>query len=394
MENAERASYRSQEIVSPLAAVRPTDDNQKREWCESLREQMAMKETVIACLALFAVLASTVVADDEVAPKKKLQPVSEAQAAELGKWVQALTSDDFKTRVDAARQLVASGVAAVEPVAEAADGDDLERTTRCLVVLKKLLKSSTPGVTLAARQALVRLSKSVRRSVAVRAAAALPRPTTTGSRKGARQRVGRPAVVGNATRISVRTINGKRTIEVKTGTRKVLIEDAGGKQITVRVTDLVNGKPLTTEYKGADAAELKKKHPEGHKLYEKYTKNNRIIIRQGFPFGKVRPNFPGFPRQMVRPVNPNVRNQVGLARKRIDVAVSRLKELAGKPTVTPAELQGVLKELAAAQQALQRAIGPVVPRKPVPPKRPAPKKKTKKKDVVTQVGCDARRRIA
>lgn len=354
-----------------------------------------MKETIIACLALFAVLTSTVLADDEVAPKKKPKPISAAQAAQLGKWVQALTSDDFKTRVDAARQLMASGVAAVEPVAAAADGDDLERTTRCLVVLKKMLKSSTPEVTLVARQALVRLSKSVRRSVAVRAAAALPQPTTTGGRNAARQRVGRPAVVGNATRISVRTVNGKRTIEVKTGTRKVLIDDAGGKQITVRVTDLVNGKPVTTEYKGADAAELKKKHPEGHKLYEKYTKNNRIIIRQGIPFGKVRPKFPGFPRQLVRPVNPNVRNQVGLARKRIDVAVSRLKKLAGKPTVTPAELQGVLKELAAAQQALQRAVGPVAPRKPVPRKRPAPKKKTKKKkDVVTQVGCDARRRLA
>lgn len=346
-----------------------------------------MKQLVLVSLALFVVVVSAVVADDEVSPKKKPQVVKGPAAAQLEKWVQALTSDDFKTRVEASRKLLESGVAAVAVVASAADGDDLERTTRCLAVLKKMVRSQMPGMGTAARQALVQLSKSDRQSVAVRAAAALPRPTA-GARNRANPRAGRPAVVGNATRISVRTVNGKRTIEMTTGTRKVKIEDTGGKQITVRVTDTVKGKPVTTEYKAADVEELKKKHPEGHKLYEKYGKNNRIRIRRGFPGGRVPPNFPGFPQRLIRPVNPSVRGQVSLARKRIDAAVTRLKQLTGQPAVTPAELQDVLKELSAAQQALQKAVSPVTPRKPAAPrKRPAPKKKTKKKDVVTRVGA-------
>ena len=44
---------------------------------------------------------------------------------------------------------------------------------------------------------------------------------------------------------------------------------------------MVNGKPVTTEYKCADAAELKKKHPEAYKLYQQYSQGaaGKIQIR-------------------------------------------------------------------------------------------------------------------
>ncbi|MFP6701990.1 MAG: hypothetical protein VB861_09620, partial [Planctomycetaceae bacterium] len=58
-------------------------------------------------------------------------------AAAVEAWIGQLTSRDFQARRQASKRLVALGRPAIEAVAKAADGADLERTTRCIALLKQ-----------------------------------------------------------------------------------------------------------------------------------------------------------------------------------------------------------------------------------------------------------------
>ena len=77
-------------------------------------------------------------------------------------------------------------------------------------------------------------------------------------------------------RVHIKVVNGDRTIEVQNGDEKIEIRDKNGKEIELKHTRPVDGKEKTDEYKGADLDDLKKKHPEAAKLYEKYAPGNGI----------------------------------------------------------------------------------------------------------------------
>ena len=64
--------------------------------------------------------------------------------------------------------------------------------------------------------------------------------------------------------------DGKRKINVQNGDEKVEINDENGRDIQLKHTRPVDGKAKTDEYKAADLDDLKKKHPEAAKLYEKH----------------------------------------------------------------------------------------------------------------------------
>ena len=77
-------------------------------------------------------------------------------------------------------------------------------------------------------------------------------------------------------RVQIRIINGDRTIEVQTGDEKIEIRDKNGKEIELKHTRPVDGKAKTDEYKAADLDDLKQKHPDAAKLYEKYAPGNGL----------------------------------------------------------------------------------------------------------------------
>lgn len=120
---------------------------------------------------------------------------------------------------------------------------------------------------------------------------------------------------GQSVKISV--TNNKRHIESQNGDEKVEITDTAGKEIELKHTRTVDGKSKTDEYKAADLDELKKKHPEAAKLYEKHAANNlnfggaggaiQLQVRGGAvpggPFQIEAPNFqsPGSPNQPTGP---------------------------------------------------------------------------------------------
>ena len=308
------------------------------------------------------------------------EPVSKkadtpATAEQIAGWVTQLTSRDFRARRLASRQLVAAGKSAIGQVAKAADGNDLERTTRCLAVLKQLQSSDDAATKAAAGAALKRLATSRNATVARRAEAALPKPDPKapvgGNRPGGLRILGLRAA--NANRVSVRVINGQRTIEAKEGTRKVLIIDSDGKDIRMTISRKVNGKLEVREVKAATPEALKKADPEAHKLYLQYTAKNgfRIQIRQG---GQVLP-LRGGRRVLPLPRFSPWHQQVESARNQVDAAVAKLQKLAAKPQATPEELREVLKQLVVAQKTLSLLLA--VPGKPASPSkaRPVPKAK-------------------
>ena len=77
-------------------------------------------------------------------------------------------------------------------------------------------------------------------------------------------------------RVQIKMVNGDRTIEVQIGDEKIEIRDKNGKEIELKHTRPVDGKAKTDEYKAADLDDLKRKHPEAAKLYEKYAPGNGI----------------------------------------------------------------------------------------------------------------------
>ena len=342
---------------------------------------------------LFIVLPAVATADDKpVPPVKASSP--KVSAKQVDEWIGQLSSRDFKVRQQASQNLVAAGRDAIVPVARAADTADLDLCARCIAVLKKLHVPNNPkadaATTAAAEAALTKLTRSKRRSVAQRAAAALPQPDLPRPvRRGGVIQLNVANIGRNAFRMSVRTVNGQRQIqvsEVVEEKRKVEITDTKGKNITVTVTEMVKGKKDTAVYKAADEAALKKKHPEMHKLYRKYTAAKPVrgpIQIRGARFGP-----PLAPRQVPGPRLLNVWLQD--ARKRIMAGTLKLNKLAAQPSAKPEELKAVLEDLRAAQQQLDRALRSVGPqrfgarklrktgkkpgsKKPVP-KKPVPNK--------------------
>ncbi|MEK6260690.1 MAG: hypothetical protein AABP62_18985 [Planctomycetota bacterium] len=76
--------------------------------------------------------------------------------------------------------------------------------------------------------------------------------------------------------VRIKVVNGDRTIEAQDGDEKVEIRDKNGKEIELKHTRPVDGKAKTDEYKAADLDDLKTKHPEAAKLYQKYAPGNGI----------------------------------------------------------------------------------------------------------------------
>ena len=113
--------------------------------------------------------------------------------------------------------------------------------------------------------------------------------------------------------MKVSVINGKRQVEVQNGDEKIEINDVNGKDIQLKHTRQVDGKAKTDEYKAADLDELKKKHPEAAKLYEKHGGPNlvggvagaiQLQVRAGVPGAPLQLQIPGFQPELV-PAQPN-----------------------------------------------------------------------------------------
>jgi hypothetical protein len=308
-----------------------------------------------------------------------------ATATDVAGWVRDLESNKFPTRRTAMRMLLKAGSQAVAPVAAAADTDELELASRCISILKTLYQSENAVAKGAAEEALKRLSKSERASVAQRATDAVKKPAQAvpNFRAGGVQirvqlapgggiQIARAAGL-NGRNVSIRqtTRNGNRETDVEIDGKKIRITDSKGQNIVVKVSEKVGGKAKNSEYKAKDLAELKKKHPEAAKLYEQYAtgQNNigagifqgRIKIIGGavpvLPLPIRAIPFPGGnPAQRIA-----AQKQIAVAQQRLNQAATKLKELAAKGNTKPddlkklgTEIESAIQQLKAAQKQLAR----------------------------------------
>lgn len=292
---------------------------------------------------------------------------SPADVERLRTLVSDLDSPDFDVRREATARLIEAGADAVPHVADAAETDDLERATRSLDILKRLYQSDDPQTKAAAQKALETLAKSERRSVAQRAAAATAKPEPVPQFGG---------VVGNiqiqvqgiqvaraagGMRMQVRNVNGKREIKVEQNGQKVAITDTNGKDITVKVVETADGKEKTSEYRGDDLDDLRKKHPEGAKIYEKYGANrNGIGVIRGVGAGiQIQAAPVPVPVLPVQPALPNpARKPEGVGGKpnvdeHLRESIKRLESLAEQNPAQADELRRVARELEKTRLRLQ-----------------------------------------
>ncbi len=229
-------------------------------WNRSIWRSMAA-----VCAAVL--LAATAVAAEEPASAEAPSP------AEIATLVEQLDADSFAERQAATDKLGEIGKPAVAALGQAALGDSLEVIVRAIDILKDLMDSDDTVTQEAARAALERVSESDRAAAARRAADALKedeakRNAAANQFRGRIQIAG--AAINGARKISVRTVNGVKTIEAEEADQKIKITDDPKAGIKMEVTSKKDGKDVTEKYEAKNAEELKKKHLEAYKIYAKY----------------------------------------------------------------------------------------------------------------------------
>jgi hypothetical protein len=233
---------------------------------------------------------------------------------EIAQWVRQLDADEFSVREAAQAKLAAaagnprSGSAAIAELAKAAVGDSLEVTVRAIDVLKKFYQSSDQATRDAAKEALQKMAKSDRPAASRRAEQILkpaPKPGQDPNMGGiffggggmgiVQGNIQVVAVAGAGTKkVSVKTVNGVKDIDVEENGKTVKIHDDPQQGIKIEATSKKDGKDVTEKYEAKDADELKKKHPEGYKLYEQYGKNQagQVQIQLGVGNLQIGPAVP------------------------------------------------------------------------------------------------------
>lgn len=205
--------------------------------------------------------------------------------------VKQLEAQNFLDREKASSKLQEMGKSAVPALKTAAGEGALETKVRAIGILKKLMESTDKPTGEAAKSALEELAKSEDQATARRANAALlpkPQPPQANVRvlplAAPRIQIGGNVMIQNgAQRITVRTVNGVKTIEVTEGQREVKITEdpKNNNGITVEITEQKNGKKTTEKFQAKDADELKKKHPKAYEDYKKYSQQNPVRLRFG-----------------------------------------------------------------------------------------------------------------
>jgi hypothetical protein len=161
-------------------------------------------------------------------------------------------------------------------------------------------------------------------------------------------------------RIQANNVNQNRTVDVnENGKRTHITEDANG--IEVKVTESAGGKEKTDTFKAKDADELKKKFPEAHKLYEKYTNGGAIgnlqIQAQAMPIqiGVAGPPQIVLPQGFGPQPAPNAEAQrhIAEAQKRLAEATDHLRKNAGAPGGE--DFRRALDQIDEARKALDEA---------------------------------------
>lgn len=269
---------------------------------------MFRRSTVLTLLLAASFADADCCASEQVATEGGTKAGNKTASAEqVSGWIRQLDSPRFAERTEATRQLEEAGQVAFPALAEAALGDSREVTLRAIEILKKHLQEGDEATKAAAKECLQKIASSDHLSSARRAQEALhppkPPPAIPNIQLGpllpnlpiGQQQVQLQIQVnafgGNQTR-RVQIKNGVKQTEISENDLKVKITEDAQRGIEMEVIRKKDGKETTEKYSAKNADELKKKHPEAGKLYEKYSQQLGAGIQiRALPGIQV----PGFP---------------------------------------------------------------------------------------------------
>lgn len=284
----------------------------------------------VVSLTLFGLVcfgAVVAVAVEEEAKEKPAGTV--ASAREIAKLVQQLDADQYSQREAATRRLTDIGKPAVPAVSKAAVEGSLEVTGRSIDILKSLYNSSDEATKAAAEKALQALADGDHRAAARRAKDILKPKQVAGQGVpggniilgGANIQI-QVAGAANAKKLSIKTINGVKTIQAEENDKKIKIVDDPKQGIKMEITTKKDGKEQTEKIEAKNADELKKKNKEAYELYEEYSKKQGGIAVAQFQFnrGNIRRKAVAIPAQ------------ARAKRKQVDMAALMLRSMATQIT--------------------------------------------------------------
>ncbi|MGM0490018.1 MAG: hypothetical protein ACQESR_25085 [Planctomycetota bacterium] len=232
-------------------------------------------------LALWGLAAANACGGDEGTSKAAAGAAQSAEAesdagsdADIRASIRQLDANRFSKRQDAGRRLKERGMEAIAALRDVAESGSREASSRALRILKEHFSSGEGKLKAAAKAALEKLADSDKALVARTATEILrPEPEEAqrqGNALGQRQIQVQLRLGGAARRVQIQNVNGVKNIEVKENNRTIEIEDHPQKGIKVEITEKKDGKDVKQRIEAKNAAELKKKNPEAHKLYQKY----------------------------------------------------------------------------------------------------------------------------
>lgn len=285
-------------------------------WCA----RNVVSSTLFGLLCCGAVVA--VAADGEAKAKP---PGAVASAEEIANLTRQLDADQYSQREAATKRLIDIGKPAIPAVRKAAVEGSLEVTGRSIDILKNLYESSDEATKAAAEKALQQLADGDHRAAARRAKAILKPKQAPGQRfpgggiilGGANIQI-QVAGAANGKRVSVKTVNGVKTIDVQEKDKKIKILDDPKQGIKMEITTKKDGKEQTEKIEAKNADELKKKNKEAYELYEQYSKQQGGIAVAQFQFN------PGNIRRKAVAVPALAR----VKRKQVDMAAMMLRNWA------------------------------------------------------------------
>ena len=283
---------------------------------------ISLRMTLIATCVLFAFETCG------QSPVPRMAAETEIQTRRL---LELLRSPRFSDRREASRQLQQMGAGAHGVLRQIIESGDSESATRALDLLKQATRSRDPEIASSARATLeeIAASDSPRARSADQAlnpsshprlpdlfgGPALPGPALPGQALPLVPQLPPPGFAPQGRtnlRVTIRSINGVREIEVIQNDKRYWFRDAGAGLETERP----DGKGGVTKQTDKDAEEVRQKDPEAYGAYQRSGggKGGMIQIRpRGGIFGNglqpaiPQPNFPQRPlRQLPRQQGPRI----------------------------------------------------------------------------------------
>lgn len=223
-----------------------------------------------------------------------LAPDADAGANDDPKsWINELDDAEFARRQEASQRLMEAGKSVFPELERVALEGRREASGRAMEILEKHFQRGDDETKQAARAALERLSQAGNAGVVQRANNALNPPQQPADQPfgffggmpvmpNRNVQIQIAANNVNARRVHIRSVNGKREVEVEENGKKTKVQDGANGGIEAEITEKINGKEQVRKVSAKDLDDLKKKDADAARIYEQYQQGpNRIQIQAG-----------------------------------------------------------------------------------------------------------------